>query len=135
LKLLQSEKFDVCFFDFLMPVMNGLEAVIRFSRWAKHLNSKVSESTNVQEQDVLVVNSDLLIVGMSGNPNDAEVKSAFKYGMHFYFNKPLKKEVVLGIVNARKNASSLNEALATLGHDQNNLRLMRTTEASSNSAD
>ena len=46
LKYMKSKQFDVCFIDFLMPVMMGVETIVEFRRWVdkeQHMQILVGE--------------------------------------------------------------------------------------------
>lgn len=72
---IKREKYHIAFIDLYMPVMNGLETMIR-----------LKES-----------NPDLIAVMISGFRNEQMLEAALKSGAHDYLYKPLDIQDIIGI--------------------------------------
>ncbi|MBU4445156.1 MAG: response regulator [Candidatus Marinimicrobia bacterium] len=72
---MNHEKYHIAFIDLYMPVMNGLETMIR-----------LKES-----------NPDLIAVMISGFRNEQMLEAALKSGAHDYLYKPLDVQDIIGI--------------------------------------
>ena len=60
------------------------------------------------------INSEMLMVGMSHNATDDDLKTAFVHGMHFFLPKPVETELMMALLNVRKNSRSLHQAVGNI---------------------
>ena len=82
LDFLKRFRYDVCFMDFLMPVMSGVEAMEAFQHYVRDTNTHTTTtnpSVSVSRQD-RERNKDMLLVGFSANASDKDLEQAFLGG-------------------------------------------------------
>lgn len=87
--------FDIVFMDFLMPVMDGLEATRKFFEWRKN---------NPQYDHVY---RDLMIVGLSATANVVDQRQSIEFGMDYFLNKPANLKL-MGILLSEKRIGTPN---------------------------
>ena len=81
-----GDKFDIVIFDFLMPVMNGVEMMVAYKKW-KDLNED-----NMEE-------SIPLMIGTSATPPSNEAGLLRESGMHLFFPKPINWSKLSKVLN------------------------------------
>jgi CheY-like chemotaxis protein len=100
MQLIGGEKFDVVIFDFLMPVMNGVEMMVAYKKWKDmHENEANFDAISVP-----------LMIGTSATPPQSEADLLRECGMMLFFPKPI-------------NWSKLNKVLALLRENEVNTAL------------
>jgi CheY-like chemotaxis protein len=98
--VLQLQAFDVVFFEFLLPVMSGIELMEHHCAWLRSQQGRPTETT--------------LFVGMTASANDEELRACFNSGMHVFCPKPVSARVVTEILSARRLSSTLEDAIAMI---------------------
>jgi|GEM_PF-3211239 len=81
LKLYQSAQFDVILMDIQMPLMSGLEAAREIRRREAAGGGHVP------------------IVALTAHATDGDHEACFQSGMDGYVSKPVKREVLLGVIS------------------------------------
>ncbi len=99
LELLKTKTFDICFMDFLMPVMSGVDAIVQHYEWLLHDHERTH-------------NRDMLVVGLSESTTDEELKLVFNHGCHFFSTKPPQTHILSSIINIKRHSASLADAIA-----------------------
>jgi CheY-like chemotaxis protein len=95
--------FDIVFMDFLMPVMDGLEAVRTYYRWINQASPEISEKFR-----------EMLIVGLSATANVGDQQEGIKVGMHHFIQKPADTKFlrfILDLKLQRRNVREISEQL------------------------
>ena len=77
LHMLKQRLYDVCFMDFLMPVMDGFDCCRLFREWER------SQGRPQQQQ------RRQYIVGMSAHASNKDAEQGFRLGMDTFVSKPL----------------------------------------------
>ena len=88
--------------------MSGVSAVTAYCLWSRSQSTSNSATSSSQSKDI---NSEMLIVGMSHRASDEELAVAFSHGMHFFLPKPIEIELMMALLNVRKNCRSLHQAI------------------------
>ena len=101
LELLKTKTFDICFMDFLMPVMSGVDTIVKHYEWllADH------ERTH---------NKDMLIVGLSESTTDEELKLVSNHGCHFFCAKPPETHILSSIIALKRQSTDLVGAIGAI---------------------
>lgn len=73
--LTDGSKISVVFLDFLMPIMNGLEALQMFREW---------QNTHTKPNSKLPV-----FIGISANASDPDIERGKSLGMQYFVQKPI----------------------------------------------
>jgi CheY-like chemotaxis protein len=83
-----TSPFDLVFMDFLMPVMDGLEAVKTFRQWTAESSKEVAERY-----------AQLLIIGLSATANVEEQQEGLRVGMNYFIQKPADTKLLRVILD------------------------------------
>lgn len=96
------EMYDLVFMDFLMPVMDGLEAMrsIKYWREESHVNNAAC--------------ANMLLIGLSATANVPEQQEGFTYGMHYFVSKPINVGLLSKIHEWKLAALSLEEIVQNM---------------------
>lgn len=82
--------------------MLGITTMKLFREW---MQDEDNDSTFVES------NRQLLIVGMSATALESEQEEAFNYGMHFFCPKPVSLDLLLVILNAKREFFNNDDAI------------------------
>lgn len=83
-----NHPFDLVFMDFLMPVMDGLEAVKTFRQWRAQSPQEIAEKF-----------AQTLIIGLSATANVSEQQEGLEVGMHYFIQKPADTKLLRVIID------------------------------------
>jgi CheY-like chemotaxis protein len=100
--LAAPEEYDLIFMDMQMPKMDGLEATMAIRRWEKNNRACLvgsegngnREATGYKEQRT----KSIPIIAMTANAMEEDRERCLKAGMDAYVSKPIKREIVYGMV-------------------------------------
>lgn len=90
--------FDLVFMDFLMPVMDGLEAVRTFFSWK-------SQSS----PEVIARYEQTMIIGLSATANVDEQQEGLKVGMNYFIQKPADTKLLRVIIDWKLQQQDVEE--------------------------
>ena len=97
--LIGGDKFDVVIFDFLMPVMNGVEMMVAYKKWK-----------DMHENEANVDVSIPLMIGTSATPPSSEAALLRECGMMLFFPKPINWSKLSKVLNLLRE-NEVNTAL------------------------
>jgi hypothetical protein len=78
--------------------MMGVVTIIEFHRWCNLPPSSLS-TTQARCQEL---NSKMMIIGMAHSTTEQEMSIAFKHGMQYFLPKPIDTELMMSIINKKK---------------------------------
>lgn len=93
---LQSKEYDIVMFNFLLPVMNGIEMFSAYSAWLISLER---------------MNERSLFIGM-GTGSEEEQSFCFGKGMHFFAKGPLNQRILRDVIDSRSRLKILPDCIA-----------------------
>lgn len=102
--LMTKMHFDLLITDFMMPHVDGVEMLRRYSYWLS--NRPTRENTTNME-------SPYLIIGMSATANQLDIDQAQRYGMEIFMTKPFNHQCLdenIQIVQKRKNVKERSDS-------------------------
>jgi CheY-like chemotaxis protein len=89
---------DIVFMDFLMPVMDGLEAVRTYYQWIDRSPQEISRKF-----------LEVLIIGLSATANVEEQQEGIKVGMHYFIQKPADTKLLRLILDYKLQKMKVKE--------------------------
>ena len=101
MELMKTKTFDICFMDFLMPVMSGVDAIVQHYEWLLGDHDRTH-------------NKDMLVVGLSESTTDDELKLVFNHGCHFFCTKPPETHILSSIISLKRQSADLEGAIAAI---------------------
>lgn len=84
LEKLKATVYDVCFCDFLMPVMDGLDCVAQYRDWEKRYRPDPKQH----------------IIGISAHASQRDVEKGLEVGMNEFLPKPLRLAALRDVVSS-----------------------------------
>ena len=78
--------------------MMGVVTIMEFHRWCNLPPSSLS-TTQARCQEL---NSKMMIIGMAHSTTEQEMNVAFKHGMQYFLPKPIDTELMMSIINKKK---------------------------------
>eukprot|EP00602_Paraphysomonas_sp_CaronLab_P003609 CAMPEP_0185030784 /NCGR_PEP_ID=MMETSP1103-20130426/17849_1 /TAXON_ID=36769 /ORGANISM="Paraphysomonas bandaiensis, Strain Caron Lab Isolate" /LENGTH=455 /DNA_ID=CAMNT_0027566041 /DNA_START=500 /DNA_END=1867 /DNA_ORIENTATION=+ len=98
--------FDIVFMDFLMPVMDGIEAMNTFNEWKQ------------ASPDAAAKYSNTMVVGLSATADQTDRERGFAVGMDFFIQKPANPKLLGKLVSMKLERCSISEICEACAEDE-----------------